>query len=197
MSCLKRTGDEELQLIPLLAAEHIAPPLIAQQRWLRVCGHTSSTACQNPSAPSATASSGPIDSPRRFVIEEQFAPRVRTLAHPVGEADNLLLPSGVGKRMRSEPSARFHAVTQLSPIAPLALPPSDTPTIRSRYWALKNLGSVALQRPATQKTKMGSSRRVAGKDCPRYLRSAQESSALISAESEQRREVRVIRILSL
>src|SRR5207248_7458234 len=40
--------------------------LCTQQRCPRVLGHTSSSACQNPSAPSATASSGPIDSPRRF-----------------------------------------------------------------------------------------------------------------------------------
>jgi hypothetical protein len=40
--------------------------LCTQERWPRVWGHPSSRACQNPSAPSATASSGPIDSPRRF-----------------------------------------------------------------------------------------------------------------------------------
>src|ERR1700731_2630349 len=34
--------------------------LCTQQRWPRVLGHTSSTACQKPRAPSATASSGPI-----------------------------------------------------------------------------------------------------------------------------------------
>src|ERR1700731_3285168 len=37
-----------------------------QQRWPRVLGHTSSTACQKPRTPSATASSGPIASPRRL-----------------------------------------------------------------------------------------------------------------------------------
>src|SRR2546429_6740115 len=40
--------------------------LCTQQRWPRVFGHTSSIACQKPSAPSATASSGAIESPRRF-----------------------------------------------------------------------------------------------------------------------------------
>src|ERR1700730_6233703 len=40
--------------------------LCTQQRWPRVLGHTSSTACQKPRAPSATASSGPIASPRRL-----------------------------------------------------------------------------------------------------------------------------------
>jgi hypothetical protein len=39
--------------------------LCTQQRWPRVLGHTSS-ACQKPRAPSATASSGPIASPRRL-----------------------------------------------------------------------------------------------------------------------------------
>jgi hypothetical protein len=29
--------------------------LCTQQRWPRLCGHTSSIACQKPSAPSATA----------------------------------------------------------------------------------------------------------------------------------------------
>jgi hypothetical protein len=40
--------------------------LCTQQRWPRVLGHTSSTACQKPRAPSATASSCPIASPRRW-----------------------------------------------------------------------------------------------------------------------------------
>jgi hypothetical protein len=40
--------------------------LCTQQRCPRVFGHTCSTACQKPSAPSATASCGPITSPRRF-----------------------------------------------------------------------------------------------------------------------------------
>ena len=39
--------------------------LCTQQRWPRVRDHTSSIAFQKPSAPSATASSGPIASPRR------------------------------------------------------------------------------------------------------------------------------------
>jgi hypothetical protein len=37
--------------------------LCTQQRWPRVLGHTSSTACQKPRAPSATASSGPSQAP--------------------------------------------------------------------------------------------------------------------------------------
>src|SRR5215470_14453553 len=48
----------------------------------------------DPSAPSATASSGPIDRPRR--IEEQFPPRLRTFVHTVGEADKLLPALGCG-----------------------------------------------------------------------------------------------------
>ena len=40
--------------------------LCTQQRWLRVFGQTSSTACQKPRAPSATARCGPMTSPRRF-----------------------------------------------------------------------------------------------------------------------------------
>src|SRR6478672_11146931 len=40
--------------------------LCTQQRWPGVFGHTSSIACQKPRAPSATAISGPIASPRRL-----------------------------------------------------------------------------------------------------------------------------------
>src|SRR5829696_8971800 len=40
--------------------------LYTQQCWPRVLGHTSSRAFQKPSAPSATASSSPSESPRRL-----------------------------------------------------------------------------------------------------------------------------------
>src|SRR4030081_1259371 len=41
----------------------------------RVLGHTSSIACQKPTAPSATASSGPIASPRRLRSRSRARPR--------------------------------------------------------------------------------------------------------------------------
>src|SRR5258707_8341300 len=40
--------------------------LVHPQRWPRFLGHTSSTACQKPRAPAATACSGTIPSPPRF-----------------------------------------------------------------------------------------------------------------------------------
>src|SRR5258708_36476315 len=56
----------------------------------RVFGHTSSTACQKPSAPSATASSGADRKPTPLEVEEQFPPGLRALAHALDEADELL-----------------------------------------------------------------------------------------------------------
>src|SRR5436190_12863633 len=65
--------------------------LCTQQRCPHVLGHTCSIACQKPSAPSATASSGAAASPRRFRSREQLPPGVRALAHAVDQADQLLL----------------------------------------------------------------------------------------------------------
>src|SRR5258708_26639115 len=56
----------------------------------RVFGHTSSTACQKPSARSATASSGADRKPTPLEVEEQFPPGLRALAHALDEADELL-----------------------------------------------------------------------------------------------------------
>jgi hypothetical protein len=56
--------------------------LCTQQRWPRVFGHTSSTACQKPSAPSA---------PAPLQVEKQLPPGLGALAHAVDEADELLL----------------------------------------------------------------------------------------------------------
>jgi hypothetical protein len=58
-----------------------------QQRWPRVFGHTSSIACQKPSAPSATASSGAIESPRRFRSSTvSFSAPSQRIAGPTGAA---------------------------------------------------------------------------------------------------------------
>src|SRR4029077_7985874 len=70
--------------------------LCTQQRWPRVLGHTSSTACQKPRAPSATASSGPLASPRRFGATRGPFPRWRPLAHAVDESDKFLFAFGRG-----------------------------------------------------------------------------------------------------
>src|SRR3954467_3967956 len=69
-----------------------SPP--TRQRWPRVLGHTSSRACQKPSAPSATASSGPMDSPRRLRSSSnslQDCTLSHALAHAIDQADELLL----------------------------------------------------------------------------------------------------------
>src|SRR2546421_6858263 len=64
--------------------------LCTQQRCSRVVGHSSPSAFQNPSAPSATAILGATIRPR-FFNEQQFTPILRALARTVGEAEQLLL----------------------------------------------------------------------------------------------------------
>ena len=68
--------------------------LCTQQRWPRVRDHTSSIAFQKPSAPSATASSGPIASPRRLRSSSRSRHDWVPLAHAVDEADEFLLALG-------------------------------------------------------------------------------------------------------
>src|ERR1700757_1566075 len=70
--------------------------LCTQQRWPRVRGHTSSTACQKPSAPSATASSGPITSPRRFRSRSNSRQDCALSRTPSGEASKFLFALGRG-----------------------------------------------------------------------------------------------------
>src|SRR3981081_4520836 len=64
--------------------------LCTQQRWPRILGHTSSTACQKPRAPSATASSGPIASPRRWRARRSSFHDCAALAHAVDDAAKFL-----------------------------------------------------------------------------------------------------------
>src|SRR3981189_3495293 len=75
--------------------------LCTQQRWPRVLGHTSSTASQKPTAPSAAAPAGPPDRashprPPPFEVEEELFPRLRALAHAVDEPDKFLFAFGRG-----------------------------------------------------------------------------------------------------
>ena len=65
--------------------------LCTQQRCSRVFGHTSPSAFQKPSAPSATASSGAIASPRRFRSSSRSRQDCALSRIAVGEADQLLL----------------------------------------------------------------------------------------------------------
>src|SRR5215468_2673801 len=73
--------------------------LCTQQRWPRVCGHTSSTACQKPSAPSATASSGPIASPRHFRSSSNSLQECALSRTPSIKPTSSFFPSGVAPMM--------------------------------------------------------------------------------------------------
>src|SRR5262245_8997890 len=75
--------------------------LCTQQRWPRVCGHTSSIACQKPSAPSATASSGATASPRRFRSSSSSFQDCALSRTPSIRPSNSFLPSGVAPMMTS------------------------------------------------------------------------------------------------
>src|SRR3954471_7949549 len=73
--------------------------LCTQQRWPRVLGHTSSRACQKPSAPSATASSGPMDSPRRLRSSSNSLQDCTLSRTPSIRPTSSFLPSGVAPMM--------------------------------------------------------------------------------------------------
>src|SRR3954466_8291306 len=64
--------------------------LCTQQRCSRVVGHSSPSAFQNPSAPSATASSGATTRPSVLQIEQHLAPILGAFACAVGETEQLL-----------------------------------------------------------------------------------------------------------
>ena len=76
--------------------------LCTQQRWPRVCGQTSSTACQKPSAPSATANSGPIASPRRFRSSSNSLQDCALSRTPSIKPTSSFFPSGVAPIMTQE-----------------------------------------------------------------------------------------------
>src|ERR1700720_1266370 len=75
--------------------------LCTQQRWPRVLGHTSSTACQKPRAPSATASSGPIASPRRLRSRRSSFHDCALSRTPSMSPTSSFLPSGVAPMITS------------------------------------------------------------------------------------------------
>src|SRR5215467_4326254 len=64
--------------------------LCTQQRCSRVVGHTSPSAFQNPSAPSATAICGAVVRPRRFKSSNRSRHDCE-LSHAIGETDQFLL----------------------------------------------------------------------------------------------------------
>src|SRR3984893_12296808 len=70
-------------------------------RWPRVLGHTSSTACQKPRAPSATASSGPIASPRRLRSRRSSFQDCALSRTPSMSPTSSFLPSGVAPMITS------------------------------------------------------------------------------------------------
>src|SRR3954452_12787987 len=69
--------------------------LCTQQRCSRVLGHTSGSAFQKPSAPSATASSGPIASPRRLRSSRSSFHDCALSRAPSNRPTSSFLPSGV------------------------------------------------------------------------------------------------------
>ena len=73
--------------------------LCTQQRCSRVLGHTSPSAFQKPSAPSATASSGAIASPRRFRSSSRCANQWALSRVPSVKPISSFLPSGVAPMM--------------------------------------------------------------------------------------------------
>src|SRR6476620_199919 len=85
----------------LLALGQTLAVLCTQQRWPRVLGHTSSTACQKPRAPSATASSGPIASPRRLRSRRSSFHDCALSRTPAMSPTSSFLPSGVAPMITS------------------------------------------------------------------------------------------------
>src|SRR4030081_3433878 len=75
--------------------------LCTQQRWPRILGHTSSTACQKPRAPSATANSGSIASPRRLRSRRSSFHDCALSRTPSMSPTNSFLPSGVAPMITS------------------------------------------------------------------------------------------------
>src|SRR4030081_2027866 len=75
--------------------------LCTQQRWPRVLGHTSPTPCQKPTAPSATASSGPIASPRRLRSRRSSFHDCALSRTPSMSPTSSFLPSGVAPMITS------------------------------------------------------------------------------------------------
>src|SRR5438477_2425401 len=68
--------------------------LCTQQRCSRVVGHTSPSAFQNPSAPSATASSGAADKPRRLRSSSKSRHDCALSRTPSVKPTSSFLPSG-------------------------------------------------------------------------------------------------------
>jgi len=79
--------------------------LWTQQRWCRVVGKASSSALQNPSAPSATASSGAMARPRAWMSISNSR-QLRALSRtPTWKPISSFLPSGVAPMITSMHSA--------------------------------------------------------------------------------------------
>jgi hypothetical protein len=91
---LRRKHDEDFgSLFKALAV------LFTQHPWPRVFRHTSSIACQKPSAPRATAGSGAIASARRFRSRSTPHQGLGASAHPVDEVDEFLVALGESKSL--------------------------------------------------------------------------------------------------
>ena len=84
--------------------------LCTQQRCSRVLGHTSPSAFQKPSAPSATASSGAMASPRRFRSSSKVRQSWALSRVPSVKPISSFLPSGVAPMI-----TRMHCRVVLQP----------------------------------------------------------------------------------
>src|SRR5437868_13526282 len=73
--------------------------LCTQQRCSRVVGHTSPSAFQNPSAPSATAICGAVVRPRRFKSSSRSRQDCELSRMPSVKPTSSFLPSGVAPMM--------------------------------------------------------------------------------------------------
>src|SRR5437660_1231511 len=116
--------------------------LCTQQRWPRVLGHTSSTACQKPSAPSATASSGPMASPRRLRSSRRWKDRrrkadaLRTFANPSPHARTA---------HRDRPDAGHNLALGQMPVAHQTLAPILGPLVGMAVEQGRDLGLDGLR----------------------------------------------------
>src|ERR1700680_1071496 len=107
------TWTERATLFKSLAA------LGTQPRWCLAPGRPSSIAFQKPSAPSPTARSGAISSPRCLMSMRSSRQLCALSAHPGLEADQFLLALG-GRADQHEHTlgGRFHPGLQVDPIRP-------------------------------------------------------------------------------
>src|SRR6516162_7634903 len=106
------TWTERATLFKILAV------LWTQHRWCLVLGKTSSIAFQKPSAPSPTARSGAISSPRCLMSMRSSRQLCALSRTPVWKPTSSFLPSGVAPISTSMHSAASSIRLQVDPVRP-------------------------------------------------------------------------------